>query len=131
MRFHPTITELGCATSSSERDHDYSRNAALLKEMPEKIGGVFWRGVGGGCPASALGVAESRAVEASSSQQSRLPWGREWDIDMDAKVAGTTYSGDSSKKCQGQLVVCTQAKDSGLCVRGREPVFIQPDQLGG
>lgn len=50
---------------------------------------------------------------------------------MDTKVVGTIHSGDSSKKCQSQLVICTPAKDSGLCLQGREPVFIQPDQLGG
>lgn len=50
---------------------------------------------------------------------------------MDTKAAGTIYSGDSSKKCQGRLVICAQAKDCGLCLQGKEPVLIQPDQLGG
>lgn len=50
---------------------------------------------------------------------------------MDAKVVGTICSGDSSKKYRRQLVLCTPAKDSGLCLQEREPVCIQPDQLGG
>lgn len=50
---------------------------------------------------------------------------------MDTKVIGTIHSGDSSKKRRRQFVICTPAKDSGLCLQGREPVFIQSDQPGG
>ena len=50
---------------------------------------------------------------------------------MDAKVVGTIHSGDSSKKRRRQLVICTPAKDSGLCLQGTEPVCIQCDQPGG
>lgn len=74
---------------------------------------------------------DSRADKAPSSYGSCLPWGREWDIAMDTEVSGTIHSGNSSKKCQGQLIICTPAKDRGLCLQGRETVFIQPDQLGG
>lgn len=48
---------------------------------------------------------------------------------MDTEVSGTIHSGDSSKKYQGQLIICTPAKDCGLCLQGKESVFIQPDQL--
>ena len=50
---------------------------------------------------------------------------------MDTKLAETIHSGDSSKKCQGQLIICTPAKDCGLCLQEKETVLIQPDQMGG